>query len=454
MMPLAKHIVDQTLATPHGEAAYKVVEQLTDAGHDTWWVGGCVRDMLLGIVPADIDIGTAALPEEIARVFPDAREVTAGLGSVLVHYRAVDIEVTTFREDDETSDGRHPESVVFGTREQDARRRDFTVNALYYNPINRELYDPFGGERDLQERLVRFIGDGAVRIKHDVLRMLRAVRLRAVLDGQYHPETYRALQELAHLLPSLSGTRQLEELEKMLAGPRPARALEDLWELRILHEMLPELAVCKGVPQPKDYHHEGDVWEHLLKCASAFASDDGPDIRLAALFHDCGKAQTFSQAERIRFDHHAEVSASLVSAALDRLRCPARRRDKIAWLIGHHMMMGAFTDMPETRKGHWYYHPWFPELLRLFQLDIAGTDPPVYDLYDEIVRDYHAFLDSHPRPEKALLSGADVMEILGIRPGEEVGRVLQQLHGEQVERRITTKKEARSFVERMKEEGR
>jgi len=455
-MPLGKEITDATLATPHGTQAYHIVEKLMDAGFDAWWVGGCVRDMLLREIPKDIDIATDALPEQIAKMFPKTNMTSADLGSVRVTMKNHLFEVTTFREDDAASDGRHPESVAFGKRDDDAKRRDITINALYWHPISRELYDPFDGEADLKERLIRFIGDPAIRIKHDALRLMRVVRFRAKLSGQYHPETYRALQELAGLLEGLSGTRKLEEIEKILLGPHPDRAFEDLWELGILPYVLPELHACKGIPQPADYHHEGDVWEHTMQCLRSFREEDSVDVRIAALFHDVGKAQTFSLKERIRFDHHATVSAELAEQALGRLQIEKKRREKISWIIKHHMMMGSFLDpspssgqsMPEERKAHWYFHPWFAELLRLFYLDIAGTDPADFSLYQDILDDYSQFLNTHPRPEKPLLSGEEVMEILGIQPGEEVGKILATLHDAQIRKKVTTKAEAREFLKK------
>ena len=455
-MVIAKDIIARTLKTPEGEGAYQIVEKLTDAGFDAWWVGGCVRDMLLEKLPTDIDIATSAKPQQIMHLFPKGDDTGAAFGSIHVPSRSSIFHVTTFREDDTASDGRHPETVIFGSREKDAERRDFTVNALYFHPVSRELYDPFQGEKDLKERLVRFIGNPTVRIQHDALRMLRAVRLRATIVGQYHPETYSALKENCTLMEVLSGSRKLEELEKMLLCPHPDRALEDLWELGLLQQFLPELSICKGIPQPADYHHEGDVWEHILLCARSFQEEHGIDVRLAAIFHDCGKAQTFSfGAERIRFDQHASVSGDLAKKALDRLQITSKRREKIVWLIRHHMMMNAFSPstssgqapMSEERKAHWYYHPWYTELLELFWLDIAGTSPADYRFLKSILKDYHSFLDSHPRPPKVLLTGDEVMEILGLKPGEEVGAILHSLYEEQLAKRITTKKEAKVFVE-------
>lgn len=455
-MPIDKPLIEKTLATPMGEQAYLIAEKLHDGGHDTWWVGGCVRDMLQGNMPKEIDIATSALPDDVMTVISGrwsvARfdETGKQYGSIIATMGKHSFEVTTFREDDEASDGRHPESVVFGTREKDATRRDITINAIYWNPISRELYDPFGGEADLKESLIRFIGEPGIRIKHDALRMLRAVRFRALIDGQYHPDTFAALREQARLIEILSGTRRLQEIEKMLTGPRPERAFEDLWELGILTYLIPELHACKGVPQPADYHREGDVWDHMMKILQNFREEDSVDVRIAALFHDCGKVETFSLKERIRFDEHASVSADLAAKALDRLQCPARRRDKICWVIRHHMMMSAFADMNDERKAHWYHHPWFTDLLSLFWLDIAGTEPTDFHLYDEINADYHKFLDSHPRPEKPLLTGDEVMDILGLKPGERVGEILTALHQAQIRKEITTKKEAREFVEKMK----
>lgn len=444
-MPLSKDTIARTLESPHGERAYKIVETLTDAGFDTWWVGGGVRDMLQGKIPMDIDIATEAKPDEVVALFKRSKDEGGEFGSVRILLGTDMFEITTFREDDEASDGRHPEAVIYGTRQQDAKRRDFTVNAIYFHPISRELYDPFNGEADLQERLIRFIGDPAIRIKHDALRILRAVRFRARIDGQYHPETYAALREQASMVGILSGARLLQETEKILLGPRPDVAFEDLWELGVLREFLPELYACKGIPQPADYHHEGDVWNHTMQVLQSFTDEHGIDARIAAFFHDCGKVNTFSLKDRIRFDHHATISADLTSAALQRLQMPRKRIEKIDWLVRHHMSM-TFLEMPEDRKAHWYFHPWFGELLQLFWLDIAGTTPANFDLYDTIVKDYHRFLDAHPRPKKRLLTGEDVMQILGISPGEEVGRILKQLYQAQVTGKISSKEEARTFV--------
>jgi len=341
-----------------------------------------------------------------------------------------------------------PNLLSLACEKQDADRRDITINAVYWNPISRELYDPHNGEKDLYEKLIRIIGNPGIRIKHDALRLLRVVRFRAAIDGQYHPETYSALREHAAMIEVLSGTRRLDELEKMLLCPHPDRALEDLWETGILQYMIPELFACKGIPQPADYHHEGDVWDHTLACTRACTEEHSIDVRLAALFHDCGKVKTFSLTDHIHFNEHASVSGDIAKDVLDRLQCPGKRRDKIVWLVKHHMMMGTFlqTDLSDDRKAHWYYDPWFRELLHLFWIDIAGTDPADFSLYEAILDDYHHFLDAHPLPPKTLLTGEDVMEILDIGPGERIGEILRELYGKQIRQEITSKEEARGWL--------
>lgn len=447
-MDIPLGIIDRTLHSRLGERAYQVVEILTDAGFEAWWVGGCVRDMFMEEIPKDIDIATSALPSDIMKLFPKNDDIGARFGSIVVSHRGATFEVTTFRKDDSASDGRHPESVCFGSRERDAARRDFTVNAMYFDPISRILYDPYDGAKDLKERLIAFIGDPDIRVQHDALRILRAIRFRARIAGQYHPDTFAALLRNAQRTANLSGQRFVEEMEGMLLGPHPEIALEDLWETGVLRVILPELSLCKGIAQPANYHHEGDVWNHTLKCAASFTGDHDVDVRWAAIFHDVGKTKTFSLKERIRFDHHAEESAAIIHSVFARLQFPKQRIEKIAWIAGHHMMMGSLQSMSKERKAHWYYHPWFRELLQVMWLDIAGTIPADFTLYEEIIDDYNRFLDEYPRPPRALLSGNEIMEILGIGPGEAVGGAVAKLHAAQVRGEVKTKAEARQYLQR------
>ena len=450
-MPIAKDIIDRTLSQKHGESGFRICEKLLDAGFEGWWVGGSVRDMLLGLLPDDIDIATDAKPKDIVKLFPKCDDSRADLGAVIVSLAGHTFELTTYREETQTSDGREPASVRFTTRKEDAKRRDITINAMYWNPISRDLFDPFNGETDLHEKLIRIIGDPDTRLTHDALRLLRVIRFRAAIGGQYHPETFQALHRCAKLVKTLSGFRAFQEIEKTLLCPHPEVAFEDYWETDILEHLLPELHACRGIAQPMDPHTEGDVWNHIIKILGSFTPDHEADVRIAALFHDIGKSKTFSiQEDRIHFNEHAPVGETITRTILDRMQCPVKRKDKICWLVGHHMMMGTFENIDDERKAHWYYHPWFIELLQLFWLDIAGTGKQRFELYESIVNDYNHFLDRNPRPEKALISGEEVMEILGIQPGAKVGEILKSLHDAQIAKKVNTKKEARQFSENLR----
>jgi len=449
-MFLPRKIIDRTLANNQGMAALSVAETLQAGGEECFWVGGAVRDMAMGKMPIEIDMAVSARPEKVATLFKKFDLSAAGLGAIIVSVQGHTFELTTYREDDTASDGRHPESVMFGTRAEDALRRDATINAIYWNPLDGTLDDPTGGMNDLKEKLVRFIGDPETRIRHDALRLLRMIRLRATIHGQYEPKTYKALVACSQLSADLSGTRILQELEKMLRLENPEIALEDLLETGILQAILPEVYACKGVPQPTEYHQEGDVWEHVKLCVASCTTDHGADVRLAAFFHDIGKAETFALEERIRFDKHAEASAALTEKIMKRFQVSNERKKKMVWLIEHHMMMGSFQDLSETRKAHWYFHPWFQELLQLFWLDIAGTTPSNFDWYDKIIKDYNLFLNSHPKPQKPLLNGEEIMKILSLEPGAKVGEILEALHEAQIRKKVTSKAEAKDFLKNMK----
>ncbi|MDP7069028.1 MAG: CCA tRNA nucleotidyltransferase [Candidatus Peribacteraceae bacterium] len=446
-MAIAQDIIDRTLSSVQGTQGYNVCSLLLDAGFEAWWVGGCVRDMLRGLIPEDIDIATSARPEDIIKLFAKHDDTAAALGAVVVSLEGQTLEITTFRHEHELSDGRFPESVEFSNKESDVARRDITINAIYFNPISSELSDPFGGEKDLAESLVTFIGNPEVRIGHDALRILRVIRFRALINGQYHPDTYKGLQSECKSVEVLSGTRRLRELEKMLMGPHPEIAFEDLWETGVIEYLIPELHACKGVAQPSSAHEEGDVWDHTMQVISSFTDDHKADARWAALLHDIGKPATFAiDEERIKFNEHASRGADIAKVLLDRLQFSSERRDKICWIIEHHMMMGTFSEIDDVRKAHWYYHPWFIELLQVFWLDVAGTTPSNFDLYESIIKDYNKFLDANPAPKKPLLSGEDIMKALGIEQGEGVGRALKALHEAQVEKQISTKQEALEFL--------
>ncbi len=445
MLTIDKHIIEALHESSLGKEALFICQQLQEAGFEAFIVGGAVRDLLQGKLSNDYDITTSATPSAVLALFNNAKEDSNSLGTVYVSSKL--IEVTTFRKESKDTNGRHPDAVEFTTKEIDAARRDFTINAIYFDVISGELFDPFNGVHDLSQGLLKFIGNPLERIAHDPLRSLRAIRQRAQLQLQYHPDTWRGLQQRASLTTALSGTRVLQELEKILLSQDSKRALEDLWELGIMEHIIPELFACKGIAQPAKYHKEGDVWDHLLQCVSASTQEHMIDVRLAALFHDVAKPITYSdEGDRIHYDDHASASGGMALDIFKRLQMPNARAQKFHLLITHHMMMGSFLEMNDKRKSHWYHHEWFNELLQLFWLDIAGTTPSNFTLYNSITADYHHFLDTHPKPIKPLLNGEEVMDILNMTPGKQVGEVLDKLHEAQMNKKVNYRDEAVIFV--------
>jgi len=300
--------------------ARDVIASLRRAGHQTWLVGGCVRDLLLAIPPKDFDVVTDARPERIIELFPGAGLVGAHFGVVLVRRGGACVETATFRSDCDYADGRRPTGVRFETDpRQDALRRDFTINALMMDPDSGEVVDYVGGREDLERRLVRAIGDPDARFREDHLRLLRAIRFAARLGFEIEPATFEAIRRNHAAIARVSAERVRDELVRILTEGGARRGFEMLDATGLLNDVLPEVAAMKGVEQPPEYHPEGDVWVHTLMLLGQL---DRPSATLAmgALLHDVGKPPTFRVAERIRFDGHVEAGVELAERILARLR--------------------------------------------------------------------------------------------------------------------------------------
>jgi poly(A) polymerase len=285
-------------------SAASIVARLRDAGFETYLAGGCVRDRLLGRPAADYDVATAALPAQVTALFAKTVEVGAAFGVVRVVAGDGEYEVATFRTEGPYLDGRHPSTVGFAGPREDALRRDFTINGLFLDPGTGAVLDFVGGRADLAARVVRAIGDPAARFHEDRLRMLRAVRLAAQLEFTIEPGTLAAIRRHAGDVGTVSAERVRDELVRMLTGPDPGRALALLRDTELLRAVLPEIAAEIGVPQPEQFHPEGDVFEHTRLALAALRGPSAA-LAMAALLHDAGKPGTLEYApDRIRFSRH------------------------------------------------------------------------------------------------------------------------------------------------------
>lgn len=404
----------------------------------------------MGIKPKDYDIVTSAKPDEIEYILEKTIPIGKEFGVILALQDGHEYEVATFRSDSGYSDGRRPDAVEFTNIEEDAKRRDFTINAMYYDPLEDKVLDFQGGQKDIEAGLVRFVGDPETRVLEDHLRVLRAVRFKNTLDFQYHPDTYQAVKNHAAKINDIANERIQNELNKMILDKKRAEAFEDMEDLGLLQILLPEVQAMKGLAQPADYHKEGDVFDHTMQAIASIPEGEPLSLYWAVLLHDVGKINTFSLKERIRFDGHAEESKVLAAEILKRLRFGKTFIKKIQWLVEHHMSVFNVLDMPKATRMKWFLKPYFLELLDLNKHDILGTTPSDLTTHDQVYNLYHKEVSELPDQLPKLLSGEDIIKVKGIKPGPEIGMILEELEDLQLEGKISTRQEALEWLQSLR----
>jgi poly(A) polymerase len=422
-------------------AARAVARTLADAGHEALFVGGAVRDRLLGRVPGDWDVATSATPEEGLALFPRAVTVGAQFGVLIVVGAHHNVEVATFRDDGLYVDGRRPTEVRYSDARRDAARRDFTVNALFEDPVTGAIVDHVGGRQDLDRRLLRAIGVPGDRFREDHLRMLRAVRLAVQLDFAIEPQTLTAVRALAPLVADVSAERVRVELVKILRHGR-GRGLRLLASSGLLPVVLPEIAAMRGVTQPPRYHPEGDVFVHtclMLDAAVVPPSEDPEgdaltDLLLGVLLHDVAKpvTRTVDPDGRIRFNGHEARGAEMTREILERLRFPRRTIERVEALVVSHMRFPNLPQMREARLRRFLGDEDFGLHLSLHEADCLASHGDLS--LAAFCRERLAAWAGEPVLPEPLLAGRDLLA-LGYAPGPLLGRILRtvrdlQLDGE------------------------
>lgn len=429
------------------EGAAAVVRRLRNAGHEAFWVGGCVRDLIRGVTPKDFDIVTSARPEEVQALFDRTVPVGARFGVILVIEGGNPYEVATYRTEADYADGRRPSRVTFATAEEDVRRRDFTVNGLLMDPETGRVIDHVEGCLDIQRRLIRTIGDPEERFAEDRLRMLRAVRFAATLGFEIEETAFAAIRVQAHAIRRISAERIREELSRLLTGGGARRGMELLDKAGLLDELLPEVSALKGVGQPPAFHPEGDVWEHTLRMLALLPLVDGKaDLGLAwaALLHDVGKAATRTEDEAgVHFYGHDRLSSELAGAILGRLRFPRLDMDAIVALVGEHMLFMNVMKMRPNRLKRFLRKPDFARHLELHRLDCLGSHG-LLDHYEFCVQKLGEYSEEDLRPPR-LLTGRDLID-LGFAPSALFKGILRAVEDAQLSGEIATADEARGLV--------
>ena len=423
--------------------AHAVIAKLRAAGHQAYLVGGCVRDLLLGVDPQDFDVATDARPDRVMDLFPRSGRVGAHFGVVLVRDVFEQVEVATFRSDHAYEDGRHPEFVRFeNDPRQDVLRRDFTINGLMMDPFTGEVLDFSGGRTDLKRRVVRAIGDPDTRFGEDHLRLLRAVRFAARLGFEIAPETFESMRRNHAMILSVASERVRDELVRILTEGGARRGFELLDASGMLDDILPEVAAMKGVAQPPEYHPEGDVWTHTLMLLEQL-DHPTPTLALGALLHDVGKPPTFRVADRIRFDGHVEEGVRMAHAILHRLRFSRDDMEQVEALVGNHMRFMDVHRMKDSTLKRFLRTPGFEEHLELHRLDVMSSNRNLEN-YELARRKLAEFSEEHLAP-KPLVTGADLIAA-GYEPGPLFSEILEAVEDAQLEGRVVTSAEAMALV--------
>ncbi|MEO6970516.1 MAG: CCA tRNA nucleotidyltransferase [Chthoniobacterales bacterium] len=433
--------------TPMETTARKLVDRLRAAGHIAYFAGGCVRDLIRGQTPKDFDIATDARPAEVQKIFHRTYAVGAHFGVIVVLENDWQFEVATFRSDGAYLDGRHPAAVSFSSPEEDARRRDFTINGMFFDPPNEAIIDFVGGREDLAAGLVRAIGDPAQRFAEDRLRLLRAVRFATVLEFEIEPETWEAIVRAASTIREISAERIREELVRIFLSPQRVRGWDLLDASGLMKEVLPEIEDLKGCEQPPQFHPEGDVFRHTRLMLELLPDEVSLPLVLSVLFHDIGKPPTASvDADgRIRFNGHDRVGAEKTEAVMQRLRFSRAEIEATVEAVRQHMVFKDVPNMRVAKLKRFMARPTFADELELHRVDCASSHG-MLDNYRFLQRKQEEFANE-PIIPPPLVSGDDLIA-LGMKPGPHFGEILEAVETQQLEGTLRDREEALAWIKR------
>ena len=438
--------LSESLSKQH---ALDILRTLRGKGFEAYFVGGSVRDLLLKKKPKDFDVSTNATPAQVRKLFPKTVPVGVQFGVMLVVQDGRPYEVATFRTDKGYRDGRHPTGVQFTDAKQDALRRDFTVNGLFYDPLRHRVLDWVGGQKDLEKKRIRAIGDPRKRLAEDKLRLLRAIRFASVLGFSIEPKTLAAIRKLAPQIKVVSQERVRDELVKMFTGPDPARALDLLDRTGLLKHVLPEIERMKGVTQPREFHPEGDVFRHTKLILQKL---ENPPVVLAfgALLHDVGKPPTFRRADRIRFNGHEVVGARIAEGLLKRLRFSNDEKQKIVACVEGHMRFKDVKNMRQSTLKRMMQRETFETELEQHRADCLASHGDLSN-WRFLKKKLREFSREDIRP-KRLLTGGELLK-MGYKEGPLIGRILRALEEAQLDGKLSTSEDAAQWVSKSFKKG-
>ena len=425
-------------------AAIKICTKLSNAGHEALFAGGIVRDMLLGkIGNDDIDIATDAAPSRIEELFHHTVPVGAQFGVMIVVQDGIPFEVATFRTDIGGADGRHPSEVCYTNAENDALRRDFTINGLFYDPRTESVIDYVGGEEDIRGGILRAIGDPHRRFEEDYLRMLRAIRFAARFGFTIEKETWNALCENVAFIGKISVERIFAELTKMFCSTNPRRALDLLNESGLLNVVLPEVSAMKGVEQPEQFHPEGDVFEHTRIAMELLGEYPDPVLAWSVLLHDIGKPLTKTVSDRIRFNSHDQIGMQMSYRILRRLHAANTLVENVGACVGNHMNFMHVRQMRLSTLKKFLSRPTIDSELEMHRIDCLASHGNCENYV--FLKERLSVLQQDAIKPVPFIRGRDLLS-LGFREGPGIGSILEDLYDRQLDEEIHSRDEALEYV--------
>ena len=428
------------------QLATSIVRTLREKGHEAYFVGGCVRDVILGRKPSDFDIASDAGPARVKKYFAHVIPVGEAFGVMIVRLGGHSFEVSTFRTEGAYKDGRRPDKVEFSDAKSDASRRDFTVNGLFYDPVTKKTMDWVGGVKDIRRRVIRTIGNPATRFKEDKLRMLRAIRFAANLGFKIEPKTFAAIRRMHRQITVVSSERIREELVKLFTGPDPAQGLVWLDRSGLLEIVLPEVSAMKGVQQPKQYHPEGDVFKHTKLMLEKL--DRAPLVlAFGCLLHDIGKPRTFKRSDRIRFNNHDRVGARMAEEVLTRLKFSNEQKRQIVACVDGHMRFKDARQMKESTLKRMFQRDTFETELEQHRLDCLASHGDL-SIWRFMKKKLRGLSREEIRPEP-FLKGRDLLA-MGFAPGPKIGQLLKEAEEKQLNGDFRTREDAAAWASRHK----
>jgi tRNA nucleotidyltransferase/poly(A) polymerase len=402
-------------------AATAVVKHLQDSGHEGWFVGGCVREMQLGLEPADYDVTTDALPDRVEELFSHVVEVGRAFGVMTVIQDGVHVEVATFRTEDSYSDGRRPDRVEFASAEEDVLRRDFTMNGLLYDPIKKILADHVGGRADLAAGLVRTVGDPEERFAEDHLRLLRAVRFTARLGFRLEPATREAVKRLAPLAAKVSAERLRDELSRMLLHPSRGIAFALLDDLGLLEVVLPEVAFARSAMPASP---------SLPDFLKALPPDASFACVWATVAADLGAAPDAESGELPPAEGMTDRGAAAAALLAERLRFSRAQAKRTAELVRRQHELAGSADWRPSRRRRLFADEIFDDLSE-FTSTRGRVGGDSLDAADSLVAERQA-LGAERKLPAPFLDGSDLRET-GLAPGPRYAEILRELFDEQLD---------------------